>query len=75
MTIGHPLTISSHIPPSVCVPTPLQDLATPVSVGCGSLSIQSKCCCYFLPVTPICQGHTEAIPQHPAPSGPPYNVA
>lgn len=54
----------SHSTISVCVrrPAPLEGRATPVSVCCGSLSIQSKCCFYFLPVTPICQGHAKATP-------------
>lgn len=39
-------------------PCPLPSNATPVSACFGSLSIQSKCCFYFLSVTPICQGHT-----------------
>lgn len=54
-----------HHPP-VSLP-PLQGEATPVSFCCGSLSIQSKCCCYFLPVTPICQGPAKAIPPAPCP--------
>lgn len=74
MTIKYPVTISSHIPLLVCLPTPLQGEATPVSVCCGSLSVRSKCCFYFLPVTPICQGHAKAISQLPYPQWSPLNV-
>lgn len=77
-TIEHSVTISSHIPPLMCVPPPSRGgEAAPVSVCCGSLSIQSKCCCYFLPghthLSGLYQGHTTSVLPSP-PSGLPFKV-
>lgn len=71
-----------HSSPPYQPPPPLlpsRGEATPVSLGCGSLSIQSKCGCYFLSVTPICQGpcqgHTSSSTLPPVVPLPAFNVS